>query len=120
MLCLINNIIAVANMLLGASAAITGLTGMNITAATYLLPVGVILYTSVGGIKATFLTDYFHTFVILIIACYFTIKAFTIPEIGSPGHLYDLVIAAGKQHPVPQNHNGSYMTMTSKGVCIVL
>ena len=56
---------------------------MHIIAATFLLPVGVILYTSVGGIKATFLTDYFHTFVILIIACYFTVKTFTIPEIGS-------------------------------------
>ena len=68
-LCLINNIIAVANMLLGASAAITALTGMHIIAATFLLPLGVIvsfnalqdpdyanfdkLYTFVGGIKAT-------------------------------------------------------------------
>lgn len=69
-LCLINNIIAVANMLLGASAAITALyvhsarplcaelitenrTGIHIIAATFLLPVGVVLYTFVGGIKAT-------------------------------------------------------------------
>ncbi|PNS16194.1 hypothetical protein CAC42_1957 [Sphaceloma murrayae] len=114
-LCLINNIIAVANMLLGASAAISALTGMNITAATFLLPVGVILYTFIGGIKATFLTDYFHTFVILIIACYFTIKAFVTPEISSIGHLYDLVVAAGEAHPVDGNHNGSYLTMTSHG-----
>jgi Na+/proline symporter len=89
---------------------------MHIIAATFLLPVGVILYTSVGGIKATFLTDYFHTFVILIIACYFSVKAFTIPEISSPSHLYDLIISAGQEHPVSGNHNGSYMTMTSKGV----
>ncbi|KKY22146.1 putative urea active transporter [Phaeomoniella chlamydospora] len=117
-LCLINNIIAVANMLLGASAAITALTGMHIIAATFLLPVGVILYTSVGGIKATFLTDYFHTFVILIIACYFTVKTFTIPEIGSPGDLYDLVVDAANRHPVSGNHDGSYMTMTSKGAIL--
>lgn len=89
---------------------------MHIIAATFLLPVGVIIYTSIGGIKATFLTDYFHTFVILIIACYFTVKAFSIPEIGSPSGLYDLVIAAGERHPVSGNHDGSYMTMTSKGV----
>ncbi|KAI4252927.1 MAG: hypothetical protein LQ352_003999 [Teloschistes flavicans] len=112
-LCLINNIIAVANMLLGASAAITALTGIHIIAATFLLPVGVVLYTFVGGIKATyeptnefpivpvpdrprFLTDYFHTFTILIIACFFTIKAFTIPEIGSIGHLWELVAEASK------------------------
>ena len=67
-----------------------------------------------------FLTDYFHTFTILIIACYFTIKAFTIPEIGSIDHLYDLVLSASKAHPVEGNYEGSYLTMTSKGVNLVL
>ncbi|KAI9850402.1 MAG: hypothetical protein M1838_005735 [Thelocarpon superellum] len=117
-LCLVNNLIAVANMLLGASAAITALTGIHIIAATFLLPVGVVLYTFVGGIKATFLTDYFHTTVILIIACFFTIKVFTIPEIGSVGHLYELLVAASSAHPVPDNQDGSYVTMTSKGAIL--
>ncbi|KAK2796198.1 hypothetical protein FQN52_000176 [Onygenales sp. PD_12] len=90
-------------------------TGIHIIAATFLLPVGVALYTFVGGIKATFLTDYFHTAVILIICCYFTIKAFTIEEIGSVGHLYDLVKAASSRHPVEGNHAGSYLTMSSHG-----
>jgi len=89
---------------------------MNVTASTFLLPVGVVLYTFVGGIKATFLTDYIHTSTILIIACFFTIKALTVSEIGSVGQLYDLVKAAGAAHPVPGNHDGSYFTMTSKGV----
>ncbi|AEO66748.1 uncharacterized protein THITE_2115106 [Thermothielavioides terrestris NRRL 8126] len=117
-LCLINNIIAVANMLLGASAAITALTGMHIIAATFLLPAGVVLYTFVGGIKATFLTDYFHTFVITIIICFFTIKTFATPEISSIGHLWELIAAAGKQHPVDGNQDGSYLTMTSKGAIL--
>jgi hypothetical protein len=30
--------------------------------------------------------------------------------------LYDLVAAAGARNPVPGNHNGTYLTMTSKGV----
>lgn len=89
---------------------------MHEIAATFLLPVGVILYTFVGGIKATFLTDYFHTFVITVIICFFTIKTFTVPEIGSPGGLYELVVKAGNAHPVPGNHDGSYVTMTSKNV----
>lgn len=84
-LCLLNNLFAVANMLLGASAAISFISGIHIIAATFLLPLGVAAYTFVGGIKATFLTDYFHTFTILIICCYFSIKAFTVDEIGSPG-----------------------------------
>ena len=86
---------------------------MNVTAATFLLPLGVMLYTFVGGIKATFLTDYFHTFTILAIACYFSIKAFTIPELGSIGALYDSIKIAGEKYPVSGNHNGSYLTMTS-------
>jgi len=114
-LCLVNNLIAVANMLLGASAAITAMTGMHIIAATFLLPVGVALYTFVGGIKATFLTDYMHTFTIVVILCYFSVKAFTVKEVGSIGNLYELLKAAGTRHPVQGNEKGSYLTMTSKG-----
>ncbi|KAF8850323.1 Na+/proline symporter [Acephala macrosclerotiorum] len=114
-LCLVNNLFAVANMLLGASAAISALTGMHIIAATFLLPVGVVVYTFVGGIKATFLTDYIHTFTILIILCFFSVKAFTVPEIGSISHLYDLVLAASAKAPISGNHDGTYMTMTSTG-----
>ncbi|KAJ4371526.1 hypothetical protein N0V83_004745 [Neocucurbitaria cava] len=114
-LCLVNNLIAVANMLLGASAAISAMTGMHIIAATFLLPVGVAIYTFVGGIKATFLTDYIHTFTIVIILCYFSIKALTLEEVGSLSNLYELVKAAGERSPVAGNEQGSYLTMTSKG-----
>ncbi|KAF2797231.1 urea active transporter [Melanomma pulvis-pyrius CBS 109.77] len=114
-LCLVNNIIASSNMLLGASAAISAMTGMHIIAATFLLPVGVGVYTFVGGIKATFLTDYIHTFTIVIILCYFSIKAFTLEEVGSLSNLYELVKAAGERSPVAGNEQGSYLTMTSKG-----
>jgi urea-proton symporter len=57
-----------------------------------------------------------HTFIILVICLFFTIKAFVVPEIGSLGHLYDLVVAAGIRNPVPGNKGGSYLTMTSKNV----
>ncbi|KAF9630733.1 urea active transporter [Lasiodiplodia theobromae] len=114
-LCLLNNLFACANMLLGASAVITAMTGMHVIAATFLLPVGVALYTFVGGIKATFLTDYLHTFTILIILCFFTVKAFTVEEIGSLSNLFEIFQQAGFRHPVSGNHDGSYLTMTSKG-----
>jgi Na+/proline symporter len=45
-------------LLLGGSAVVSYLTDMNVIAACFLLPVGVIIYTLFGGIKATFLTDY--------------------------------------------------------------
>jgi Na+/proline symporter len=38
-LCLVNNILVFSSMLLGAAAAVTSLTGMNVIASTYLLPV---------------------------------------------------------------------------------
>lgn len=113
-LCLVNNIIACANMLLGASAAISAITGMHVVAATFLLPVGVVLYTFVGGIKATFLTDYMHTNVILIILCYFSVKAWTLEEIGSIGNLYELVKTVTERNPIAGNFDGTYLTMTSK------
>ena len=52
-LCLVNNIFASANMLLGAAAVIAAVSGMHVIAATFLIPVGVTVYTFVGGIKAT-------------------------------------------------------------------
>lgn len=55
------NILVTAMLLTGGSAVVTSLTGMPTAAACFLLPVGVVLYTLFGGIKATFLTDYVHT-----------------------------------------------------------
>lgn len=89
---------------------------MHVVAAIFLLPASVVVYTFVGGIKATFLTDYIHTFVITIIICFFTVKAFTLPEISSVQDLFDLVVSAGQTHPVSGNHEGSYLTMASKDV----
>ena len=54
-------------LLTGGSAVVTALTGMPTAAACFTLPIGVVLYTIAGGIKATFLTDYVHTVMILII-----------------------------------------------------
>lgn len=89
---------------------------MHIIAATFLLPVGVVMYTFVGGIKATFLTDYFHTFVITVVICFFTIKVWLTPEISSPGALFNVITQLAVERPVSGNHGGSYLTMTSPDV----
>ena len=60
-----------AMLLTGGSAVVTSLTGVPTAAACFLLPVGVVMYTIAGGIKATFLTDYIHTLMILIIILIF-------------------------------------------------
>lgn len=43
-------------ILVGASAVYSAMTGMNPIAVCFLLPVGVVIYTLTGGIKATVLT----------------------------------------------------------------
>ena len=53
---LFTNILVTAMLLTGGSAAFTALTGVPTPAACFLLPLGVIVYTMFGGIKATFLT----------------------------------------------------------------
>ncbi|KAF4460306.1 Sodium solute symporter [Fusarium albosuccineum] len=111
--CLINNILVFSSMLLGASTAVTSLTGMPVLASTYLMPLGVAIYTYFGGLRATFLTDYIHTFIIMIILTWFTIKVIVVKEIGSIGALYDAVIAADKENPVAGNYQGSHLTMRS-------
>ncbi|KAI4198994.1 MAG: hypothetical protein LQ350_004910 [Teloschistes chrysophthalmus] len=112
---LMTNVLVTAMLLTGGSAVVTSLTGMPTAAACFLLPVGVVLYTIFGGIKATFLTDYVHTVMILIIIMIFAFTAYTTNvNLGSPGKVYDLLVEAAKRHPVEGNADGSYLTMRSK------
>ncbi|KAJ5526669.1 hypothetical protein N7513_010828 [Penicillium frequentans] len=113
--CLMTNILVTAMLLTGGSAVMTSLTGVSTTAACYLLPIGVVLYTLFGGIKATFITDYMHTVVILVVIFLFAFSAYaTNAELGSPSAVYDALVKAAKQHPVEGNAEGSYLTMRSK------
>ncbi|KAA8895361.1 Sodium:solute symporter family-domain-containing protein [Sphaerosporella brunnea] len=112
---LMTNILVTAMLLTGGSAVVTSLTGMHTAAACLLLPVGVIVYTWFGGIKATFLTDYIHTVVILVIIFVFAFTTYATSDIlGSPSAVYDLLVAASKRHPVEGNAGGSYLTMRSR------
>ncbi|KAG0211911.1 hypothetical protein BGX28_007193 [Mortierella sp. GBA30] len=111
---LLTNIIVSAMLLLGGSAVVTALTGMNTIAACFLLPLGVIIYTLFGGLKATFIADYTHTVVIMVIVLLFSFTAYATSDlIGSPGKMYDLLHEAAALHPVHGNHEGSYLTMAS-------
>lgn len=112
---LVTNILVTSMLLTGGSAVVTFLTGVPTVAACFLLPIGVVLYTLFGGIKATFLTDYVHTCTILIVLLIFAFTTYTTSsDLGSPGKIYDLLVAAAKAHPVDGNLEGSYLTMKSK------
>jgi len=55
---LASNILVVSSILIGGAAAINSLTGMNVYASLWLLPLSVSAYTMRGGLRATILTDY--------------------------------------------------------------
>lgn len=115
------NILVTAMLLTSGATVFYQLTGMNVVAASFLLPVGVVIYTLFGGIKATFLTDYIHTVVIICILLVFAFTVFaTNEDLGSPGKVYDLVREAAKRHPVPNNAEGEYMTMKSRSAGIFM
>lgn len=110
------NILVTAMLLTGGSAVLTSLTGMPTAAACFLLPIGVVLYTVFGGIKATFITDYMHTIVIIVIIFVFAFSTYAISDqLGSPGKVYDILTAAARANPVSGNSGGSYLTMKSRG-----
>ncbi|OVA12071.1 Sodium/solute symporter [Macleaya cordata] len=129
--CFLTNIIVTAMLLLGGSAVVNALTGVNIYAASFLIPLGVIVYTLAGGLKATFLASYIHSVIVHVVLVIFVYLVYTASsELGSPRVIYErLLDVASKSRvcveplshdgqacgPVSGNHKGSYLTMLSSG-----
>lgn len=112
----ITNVLVSLMLIAGGAATINALTGMHGVAAIFLMPIPVVAYTFIGGLKATFITDYIHGAAVLIIIITFALTAYaTSDELGSPGAVYDLLVEAAKSHPVSGNQGGSYLTMRSQG-----
>jgi len=119
------NMIVTGMLLLGGAAVVNGLTGMDISLAAFLIPVGVMIYTLVGGLKATFVADYMHTVIIFIVILSFVAMVFFIsPITGGIEGMYDKLVAAADLRPVleptfvpgePGNAMGAYLTMASAG-----
>ncbi|KAJ9197006.1 hypothetical protein DTO164E3_5975 [Paecilomyces variotii] len=117
-LCFVTNLLSVTSMILGAAGVITALTGMHIVASTFLLPLGVVVYTVSGGLKATFLTDYVHTLIVMVILCFLTVKTFTNPAITDLSSFYDILVAADKTRNIEGNYEGSILSFKSKSSII--
>jgi urea-proton symporter len=103
------------NILIGGSAVFTALTGMNVIACIWTLPVGVAIYTMAGGIKATILTDYAHNIIVfvLILTGMFVVYA-TSRLLGSPTAVFEALQEAAKRAPIAGNAGGGYLTMSSQ------
>ncbi|KAJ6018388.1 hypothetical protein N7522_001852 [Penicillium canescens] len=111
---LLTNILVASQLLLGGSAVVTALTGMNVYAAVFLIPVGVSIYVVLGGLRATFLCDYSHTVIMLIVILYFMFSVYSTNDlVGSPSAMFELLQTAAVKRPVDGNLDGSYLTMKS-------
>ena len=119
------NMIVTGMLLLGGAAVVNGLTGMDISLAAFLIPVGVMIYTLVGGLKATFVADYMHTVIIFIVILTFVATVFFVsPITGGIEGMYNKLVEAASLNPVleptfvegePGNAMGAYLTMASAG-----
>ncbi|KAK4057524.1 hypothetical protein OIO90_001593 [Microbotryomycetes sp. JL221] len=108
--------LVVSSILLGGAAAINSLTGMSVYASAWLLPASVAVYTLKGGLRATILTDYVHTAIILIIIFIFWFAAYaTSDQIGSPGQMWDLLVAAQRRNQDAPTKENSYLTIRALG-----
>lgn len=113
---LMTNMIVTAMLLLGGSAVVNGLTGMNISLAAFLIPIGVMIYTLVGGLKATFVADYMHTIIIFVTILTFVTAVYVNTDItGGIEGMYDKLVEAAKLSPVEGNAAGAFLTMASMG-----
>ena len=113
---LMTNMIVTAMLLLGGAAVVNGLTGMDISLAAFLIPLGVMIYTLVGGLKATFVADYMHTIIIFSVILIFVSTVYFIsPVTGGIEGMYDKLVEAARINPVEGNAAGAYLTMASVG-----
>lgn len=84
------------------------------TPTDHLKALGVCVYVILGGLRATFLCDYSHTLILMVIILYFMFNAYATGDlIGSPSRMYDLLQKAAAERPVAGNSDGSYTTLKS-------
>ncbi len=113
---LTTNMIVTAMLLLGGSAVVNGLTGMDISLAAFLIPVGVMIYTLVGGLKATFVADYMHTIIIFVVILTFVAAVYVNSDItGGVEGMYHKLVEAAELRPIEGNAAGAFLTMASIG-----
>ncbi len=116
---LMTNTIVTAMLVLGGSAAVSALTGIDIRFAAFLIPVGIIIYTFFGGLKATFLAEYMNAvFLFVVVLVFVTAVYFTNPQIGGISGMFDKLSNAALFRPVEGNSAGSYLTLASTGALI--
>jgi len=115
----LTNIIVTAMLVLGGAAVVNALTGIDVYIAAFLIPIGVIAYTLFGGLKATFLAEYFNTaFIFVVVLIFVSAIYFTNDDIGGISGMFEKLSDAAILSPVEGNAAGSFLTLASVGALI--
>lgn len=123
------NTIVCAMLLLGGASVMNALTGMNTYAACMLIPVGVIMYCALGGLKGTFIAHCPNSFYVLIMVVLFSFSVYAGNDnvLGTPARVYDNLYKMATTPPPPNapadlglgpvanNKGGQFLTMFSQG-----
>ena len=113
---LATNMLVGACLVLGGAQVVGALTGMNVYAASFLIPAVVAVYVIAGGLRATFIADYTHTVILFVAILVFGFLVMATSDlVGSPGKLYEMLIEASEKMPIDRNSEGSYLTFRSVG-----
>jgi SSS family transporter len=116
---LMTNTIVTAMLVLGGAAVVNSLTGVNIYVAAFLIPIGVIIYTFFGGLRATFLAEYLNTVFLFTVVLVFVIAVYFVnPQIGGISGMFAKLTDVAMIEPVEGNVAGSFLTMASTGALI--
>ncbi|KAF4549849.1 Urea active transporter-like protein [Elsinoe fawcettii] len=109
------NLLVGACLNLGGSQVVGALTGMNVYAACFLIPLVVAAYVIVGGLRSTFIADYTHTVILFLAIMVFCFVMYATSDIvGGLDRFYDLLLDASERMPIKGNAgNGSYLTFRS-------
>tara|TARA_B100000427_G_scaffold129690_1_gene107887 strand:- start:2405 stop:4669 length:2265 start_codon:yes stop_codon:yes gene_type:complete len=115
----LTNVIVTAMLVLGGAAVVNALTGIDVYIAAFLIPIGVIAYTLFGGLKATFLAEYFNTaFIFVVVLIFVSAIYFTNDDIGGISGMFEKLSDAATMSPVDGNAAGSFLTLASVGALI--
>ena len=113
---LMTNTLVTAMLVLGGAAVVNSLTGIDTALAAFLLPVGIMLYTIFGGLKATFFAEYINAgFIFVVVLAFVSVIYFASPDIGGITGMYEKLSDAAVLNPVPGNAMGSFLTLASAG-----
>lgn len=80
-----------------------------------LTPVGIMLYTTTGGLTATFLSSYLHTIIIFVVLVMMATRVYFSSHgpLGSLEDVYSRLTYLATVKPLSGNRHGSYLTMFS-------